>query len=699
MSSRESVSRAGFGGRDGRRRASVLGAAALALGLTACASGRGGPGGAPGSGAPGSGAEIRRSALPPIPHLTGPVRLRVEYPDSMQLVAVRDSNFLFGSVGTGDAELTVNGRPVAVEPNGSFLAWIPLPEPDTGGVATYTLVARPAGGGLADTLRHPIRRPVGRLTRPDGDVWIDSSSVRVPGVRWALPDEQLRFAVRAAPGSSVSLSVGNRAFSMEPDPGATAGVSSRAWTFRASLAAGALERAVCSSRAEPARDSAAGPSPGSDSREVPCLGRAEPDPVELRFVARRGEERAVVSRAMRLRVLDPDVLPAVALVEAPDPVHGRSGVVVGSPITHGPYHWRFPVGTRAVVDARRGDRLRLRLVPGLHAWVRAEDVHPLARGTVPASATVGNPVVEGRPDRLRVHVPVSTALPLRVEVPDARTLELQLYGARGGTERMVYGESDPLLESLRWSQQPGPVYRLRVRLSRPVWGYRTRFERVDTRTAGDGTADAMSGGDPGLVLEIRRPPEIDAEEPLRGRRVAVDAGHPGAGAYGPTGYYEGDANLAIAGQLARMLRDRGAEAVMIRSDTLPMGLYERTAAARAEDAELFVSIHNNALPDGVRPFGREGSSTFYYHPHARELARAVQRGMLESMGLRDRGVRWGNLAVTRMPWMPAVLTEGAFMMMPRHEAALKTEEFQRAYARGVMRGLERFLRDRARANP
>ena len=43
--------------------------------------------------------------------------------------------------------------------------------------------------------------------------------------------------------------------------------------------------------------------------------------------------------------------------------------------------------------------------------------------------------------------------------------------------------------------------------------------------------------------------------------------------------------------------------------------------------------------------------------------------------------------------MPSVLAEGAFMMMPRHEAALRLAEFQEAYARGVLAGIEGFLRE------
>jgi N-acetylmuramoyl-L-alanine amidase len=45
--------------------------------------------------------------------------------------------------------------------------------------------------------------------------------------------------------------------------------------------------------------------------------------------------------------------------------------------------------------------------------------------------------------------------------------------------------------------------------------------------------------------------------------------------------------------------------------------------------------------------------------------------------------------------MPAILTEGLFMMLPDQEAALRSEEGQRLYAEGVFEGVEAFLRERA----
>src|SRR5712675_804796 len=68
--------------------------------------------------------------LPPVPEVHGPLQMTVVYPKPEQLLTVRDSNFIFGSVGSGDAALRINGVPIPVWPNGAFMGWLPVP-PDS----------------------------------------------------------------------------------------------------------------------------------------------------------------------------------------------------------------------------------------------------------------------------------------------------------------------------------------------------------------------------------------------------------------------------------------------------------------------------------------------------------------------------------------------------------------------------------------
>jgi len=80
----------------------------------------------------------------------------------------------------------------------------------------------------------------------------------------------------------------------------------------------------------------------------------------------------------------------------------------------------------------------------------------------------------------------------------------------------------------------------------------------------------------------------------------------------------------------------------------------------------------------------------------RPLASAVQSSLVPQLGLRSRGVLFQNLALCRPTWFPAVLAEGLFVIMPAEEAAIRTPEYQDAYARGIVDGLEHYFASLAR---
>jgi N-acetylmuramoyl-L-alanine amidase len=66
----------------------------------------------------------------PMPAVVGPLVLRVIHPQPNAAIAAGDSTFLLGSTGTGAARLRIGGRAIPVQPNGAWLAWIPIP-PDS----------------------------------------------------------------------------------------------------------------------------------------------------------------------------------------------------------------------------------------------------------------------------------------------------------------------------------------------------------------------------------------------------------------------------------------------------------------------------------------------------------------------------------------------------------------------------------------
>ncbi|MCG8467324.1 MAG: N-acetylmuramoyl-L-alanine amidase [Gemmatimonadetes bacterium] len=628
------------------------------------------------------------------------LELVVRYPEPGRRISP-DSNVLFGSVGDPGATLEIDGVQVDVAESGGFLAWLPVPRAERDDSAYYRLVARTATDTLV--VQHPIRRP--RTAPPPGAPrpWVDPADVGDRIERWSGPDEPVRLEFTAEAGARLSLRIGDRAFDV-PAVGPTRGELDR---YRFEMPAGPLRSAACAYQT--CRDHALpGSGPGRADRTTPRAARV--DTLSLRIRVEKDGREWTETLRLPLAVLQRIAWPAVRLDETEDRVNGQSDVVVGRPTPFGPYRWRFPNGARLPVTARFGDRLRVRVQEGLDAWIVAEDA--VWDGTANGAATTWDArVTPARPEdaphledveAVSLRVGLSRPVATRVEVTGRRSISLTLYGTYGRFDRIAHGV-DTGVRSARWRQESGPAVRLDLDLAWPVWGYRASYERGDARAyEGPGEGRPLRAADDGeaiLRLDIRRAPDVDASRPLAGRRIAIDPGHPGAGSTGPTGLFEGDANLAIARVLVRELASADAIPILIRENTSALGLYDRTRRARERGAELFVSIHNNALPDGIRPFERAGTTTYYYHRHAAALGEAIQRAMVERLGLRDLGLVWGDLAVAREPWMPSALAEGAFMIIPEQEAALRTAEFQAAYARGVREGIEAFLRSFAASDP
>jgi N-acetylmuramoyl-L-alanine amidase len=195
-----------------------------------------------------------------------------------------------------------------------------------------------------------------------------------------------------------------------------------------------------------------------------------------------------------------------------------------------------------------------------------------------------------------------------------------------------------------------------------------------------------------FTFRIRRPPAIDAVDPLKGLTIAIDPGHPPVGATGPTGLWEPLPTLAVGLKVREMLAARGVNVLMTRTDSLPVDLNLRGTMARRGNAHALVSIHFNALPDGENPFVQQGTMTFYFWAHSEPLARMTHQALLTELSLPDKGVIRRNFALVRPTWMPAILCEGAFIMMPDQEAAIRTPEYQARYARAIVQGLESYFR-------
>ena len=636
---------------------------------------------------------LSREELPAVPRVQDPIGLRVIYPAPTDQVRVRDSSFLFGSVANGKIRVTVNGQPARVWPNGGWMAWLEFPR-DT--LMHFIIQAR--AGQDSSVLVYPVHRDRGFLPREvrEGSAWIDSVSLVPQGQVWLPRTEYLSLSTRAAEGAEVRLRLpGGNVVRLLPQRQAAEVLP----------ALRAFDRDTTRLRAPEevryvgvVRGRAFGPDAGPVLRgpsaalvgvlaraAVRCVTGARCPAPYSELVAPEDSwatlEAALAGDTVRLRwplqVALLDTLPVVTQFDDDTAGQGNTdSLTPGRATPGGSYAWFFPTGTRASVTGRVNDDLRIRLSPNSEAWVPIADAQPLPAGLPEPRAVVESVSLTPAEDRTLLRVPLTQRVPFQIAEAD-RSLAITFFSAVGDLDWMRYG-TDSLVRRLSWTQSQRQEVTLTVDLSAPVWGYRARWSRND------------------LLLEIRRPPRIVPRDPLRGRVIAIDPGHPPLGATGPTGLREADANLAVALQLRDMLQSGGARVLMTRTTDSAVDLWPRVAMAESGGADLLVSIHNNALPDGINPFTNYGTGVFYNQPRSVPLAAAIQRSLVRRLGLPDLGISRADLALVRATWMPSVLVEGMFIIMPDQEEALRSSAGTRRYARGVYEGIRTFLAGQAR---
>ena len=145
------------------------------------------------------------------------------------------------------------------------------------------------------------------------------------------------------------------------------------------------------------------------------------------------------------------------------------------------------------------------------------------------------------------------------------------------------------------------------------------------------------------------------------RKVIIDAGH---GGQEPGAVYAGrqekEDALQLAFDVGNALERRGISVSYTRVSDVYDSPYEKAAMANASDADIFLSIHRNAMPvpgtaSGVENLVYEDSGT------AGALGRNIGEALAEA-GWTDLGVKERpGLVVLRNTKIPAVLVEVGFI--------------------------------------
>ncbi len=191
---------------------------------------------------------------------------------------------------------------------------------------------------------------------------------------------------------------------------------------------------------------------------------------------------------------------------------------------------------------------------------------------------------------------------------------------------------------------------------------------------------------------VAQAPPVPKSAPL----IAVDPGHGGKdpGAIGIGGLREKDVVLDISRHLQSILAKNGMRVIMTRSDDRFVSLKGRTVIANRARADLFVSVHANAISLS-RP-DVNGVETFYHSASGRPLASSIQQSVLQKFRMRDRGVKRAGFFVLKHSDMPAVLVEVGFVTGREDAPKLRDPAFRRQMAEAIADGVLKHVRQSRR---
>jgi N-acetylmuramoyl-L-alanine amidase len=350
------------------------------------------------------------------------------------------------------------------------------------------------------------------------------------------------------------------------------------------------------------------------------------------------------------------------------------------------------------------------------------------------------------PDNTRVVVDLSGAAQhnlLLLHNPERVVLDVS--GAHLAKSARSAPRGAGAVKTVRMSRNPSGNFRLVLDLARPIqaksflstpnshYGYRLVVDLAGAR-AGAGASARIGAG------------AIHADKPITAKHapsdardliIAVDAGHGGEdpGAIGKNGTREKDVVLAIARELALKINaEPGMKAILTRGGDYFVPLRDRMRRARAQQADLFVSIH----ADSIRDRSIDGSSVYILsqrgatdeasrwlaeRENASDLiggvslddkddvlasvlldlsqsaslnasqvaAERVLHQLTQAGEVRKHEVQQARFMVLKSPDIPSMLVETAYISNPQEEMRLRTPVQQARLAAAIRQGVHDYF--------
>ncbi len=347
-----------------------------------------------------------------------------------------------------------------------------------------------------------------------------------------------------------------------------------------------------------------------------------------------------------------------------------------------------------------------------------------------AETTVENIRIWSENNKTRVVLDLSDSVPHNIFTlrgPDRVVLDLKNSRLASDLTAMPRGTGS--VRTIRSALRADGQLRVVLDLNRAV---RSRtFTAGPNGTYGDRLViDLQPAGD---LAPVKRASE--EYRPGRDIVIAVDAGHGGhdPGAVGKNRTREKDVALQISRALAKRINaEPGMKAVLIRNRDVYIDHRQRTSIARRNKADLFVSIHADAVDDrraqgaSVYALSLKGASD----EAARQLARRenasvggvslddmsdtlasvlfdlsqsaalsasldvgdkVAKEMGKVARMHRKSVQQAGLLVLKSPDLPSILVETAFISNPTEEKKLRDTGYQGRLSNSILAGIRNYF--------
>jgi N-acetylmuramoyl-L-alanine amidase len=177
-------------------------------------------------------------------------------------------------------------------------------------------------------------------------------------------------------------------------------------------------------------------------------------------------------------------------------------------------------------------------------------------------------------------------------------------------------------------------------------------------------------------------------------KIAVDDGHglETAGKQSPNKTKENSFNDAVKQYLIDELKRNNFEVVDCSPERTDNTLRDRCDRANKAKANIFISIHYNAIGDvwqnqisGIETYSYPGSSI------SKSLAETIHNQLISGLKRKDNGTKTANFYVLRNTNMPAILLELGYMDSASDYELMLSNDYRQNCASEICRGICKYF--------